>query len=67
MVVYSVEHQHSFECALDRLNELRKKIERPVAIILVANKADLVRNRVVLEEGEYLSGASKIARCYSDE
>ena len=52
VVVYSVEDRKSFETAIDRLYEIRQQEARHIALILVANKTDLVRTRVVLEEGE---------------
>ncbi len=51
VVVYSVEDRESLEGAIDRLFEIRKVDNRNVAVILVANKADLVRSRIVMEEG----------------
>ena len=42
----------SFEGAIDRLYEIRKDDQRMIAVILVANKTDLVRSRVVQEEGQ---------------
>ena len=56
MIVYSVEDRKSFEGAIDRLYELRnEEDDRSKAVILVANKSDLVRTRVILEEGEELT------------
>ncbi len=54
VVVYSVEDHQSFEGAVDRLYALRQDDTRSVASILVANKFDLVRNRVVQEDGKLL-------------
>ena len=51
VIVYSVEDRESFSGAIDRLYEIRKEDGRSVAVILLANKADLVRTRVVAEEG----------------
>ena len=51
VVVYSVEDRNSFETAIDRLTDIRREHGQLIALILVANKADLVRTRVVLEEG----------------
>ncbi len=48
--MYSVEDRESFEGAVDRLYALRQDDTRSVASILVANKFDLVRNRVVQED-----------------
>ena len=52
VVVYSVEDRNSFETAIDRLFEIRQEDGREVALILVANKTDLVRTRVVHEDGK---------------
>ena len=52
VVVYSVEDRKSFEAAIDRLYEIRdEENDRPSAVILVANKVDLVRSRLVLAQG----------------
>ncbi|KAK2149081.1 hypothetical protein LSH36_468g00004 [Paralvinella palmiformis] len=50
VVVYSVEDRRSFESAINRLYEIRETEGRHVALILVANKTDLVRSRAVQEE-----------------
>ena len=65
VVVFSVEDRSSFSAAIDKLYEIRRETisehhpmslcmtsnpPRP-AVILVANKVDLVRNRTVLEKG----------------
>ena len=52
MVVYSVEDRRSFEAAINRLYEIRYEIGNHVALILVANKTDLVRSRIVTDEGK---------------
>lgn len=52
VVVYSVEDRKSFEAAIDRLYELREDdLSRQMTVILVANKVDLVRTRVVQTQG----------------
>ena len=66
VVVFSVEDRSSFSAAIDRLYEIRQETcntdhhqvlssvtPNPprLTVILVANKVDLVRNRVVLEQG----------------
>ncbi len=52
VVVFSVEDRRSFEAAIDRLYEIRdEEVARHVTLILVANKTDLVRTRVVPEDG----------------
>ena len=53
VVVYSVEDRRSFETAIDRLQDIRRERGQLVALILVANKADLVRTRVVHQEGTF--------------
>jgi len=69
-IVFSVEDRDSFIAAVDRLYELRHETStehhststspmtaaqpRP-AVVLVANKVDLVRNREVLEQGIFAS------------
>ena len=51
VVVYSVEDRESFAAAEERLREIRRDESRQVAVILVANKADLVRRRVIIDDG----------------
>lgn len=55
-MVFSVEDRTSFRFAEARLREVRT-IEAetldPAIIILVANKEDLVRSRIISEEGEF--------------
>ena len=53
VVVYSVEDRRSFETAIDRLQDIRRERGQLVALILVANKADHVRTRVVHQEGTF--------------
>ncbi len=55
VIVYSVEDRESFEGAVDRLHAIRGDDPRSVAVILVANKMDLVRNRSVQDDGQSLS------------
>ena len=52
VVVYSILDRATFERALEILYELRRDPEKHPAIILVANKSDVVRSRQVSEEGE---------------
>ena len=55
MVVYSVTDHESFDDAVDLLHELRKQeLLQQNAVILVANKGDIVRLREVGEEGEQI-------------
>ena len=53
VVVYSVEDRSSYVTAVERLDEIRREENRQVAVILVANKSDLVRSRVVMEVGQW--------------
>jgi len=59
LVVYSVTDRASFVYAQTCLADLkrRRKTQSPPvtssAVVLVANKQDLVRNRVVSESGQY--------------
>lgn len=56
LVVFSVDSRASFGAAIERLNTLRESHGTDRAIILVANKIDLVRRRMVSSEGTlYLS------------
>ena len=56
IVVYSVTDKETFDEAVDVLYEIRKSPDRSnTAIILVANKNDMVRNRDVTIEGSFLS------------
>ena len=54
VIIYDVTDRDSFRYAEGRLREIRSSEEscRPTVIILVANKEDLVRNRVVSAEGK---------------
>ena len=54
VMVYSVADKDSFDDAILTLYELRKNEDsQRAAVILVANKTDMVRNREVDEEGEF--------------
>ena len=55
VVVYSIADTESFNDAVDALHELRKDSSRDGAVILVANKGDIVRNREVTEDCKYLN------------
>lgn len=50
LVVFSVDSRASFGAAIERLNTLRESHGTDRAIILVANKIDLVRRRMVSSE-----------------
>ena len=57
VVVYSVADRESFDEAIEVLHEIAKDKKRsPPAVILVANKGDIVRNRTVTEDGEWVGG-----------
>jgi len=58
LVVYSVTDRASFQYAQSCLQELRPA-KRHNVVILVANKQDIVRNRVISEQGEYNTHSSK--------
>jgi Ras family len=51
LVIYSVTDRLSFQYAQSCLQELRPA-KRHNVVILVANKQDIVRNRVISEEGQ---------------
>ena len=55
VVVYSLTDKTSFETAIDILDGLRQEVGPEKAIILVANKSDLVRKRRVSAEGMFIS------------
>ena len=52
MVVYSLTDKTSFETAVDILDSLRQEVGPEKAVIMVANKSDLVRKRRVTSEGD---------------
>lgn len=53
IIVYSVIDHESFDDAVDILHELRKQgLLQQNAVILVANKGDIVRLREVGDEGK---------------
>ena len=51
VVVYSVTDTRSFRHACNMIDRIKKTLTLPVGLILVANKADIVRNRVISETG----------------
>jgi Rad/Gem-related GTP binding protein 1 len=56
VIVYSVTDYESFDDAVDILHELRKQdLLQHIAVILVANKGDIVRLRQVDAEGQCCS------------
>ena len=52
MVVFSLTDRRSFQKADDFVYDIRKAGHTDEAVILVANKSDLVRGRLVSENGE---------------
>ena len=53
VIVYSIADRESYDDAVETLFDLRKdESSHKAAVILVANKGDIVRNREVTEEGE---------------
>ena len=59
MVVYSLTDKTSFETAVDILDSLRQEVGPEKAVILVANKSDLVRKRRVTSEGDTYNRISR--------
>ena len=55
LVLYSVADNKSFQAAETKLSSLNKDLKRETAVILVANKSDIVRNRTVTADGKYVS------------
>ena len=55
LVLYSVADNKSFQSAETKLSSLNKDLKRETAVILVANKSDIVRNRTVTADGKQLS------------
>ena len=51
VVVYSTNDRMTFHHAVDILYQLRKEDLKENAVVLVANKTDLVRGREVAEQG----------------
>ena len=54
LVVFSITDRRSFQKADEFVLNIRKEGHTSEAIIIVANKSDLVRSRIVAEEGEKL-------------
>lgn len=55
VVVYCIDDRSSFDRAVDVLYNLRKEEHSDSAIILVANKCELARSRLVTTEGMCLA------------
>ena len=49
--MYSLTDKTSFETAVDIVDNLRQEVGPEKAVILVANKSDLVRKKTVSSEG----------------
>ena len=51
VIVYSVSDSDSFKYAENLLADIRRDLSRQATVILAANKADIVRNRIVEDSG----------------
>ena len=51
LVVFSVNDRSTFEMAVETLYQIRHELCSQKAVILVANKIDIVRKRVISSEG----------------
>lgn len=58
VVVYCIDDRSSFDRAVDILYNLRKEEHNDSAIILVANKCELARSRLISTEGTYKTSFS---------
>ena len=58
LVVFSITDRRSFEKADEFVLNIRKEGHTSEAIIIVANKSDLVRSRMVAEDGTYVTNSS---------
>jgi GTPase SAR1 family protein len=54
VIIYSKTDRESFAHAVDLLEEVLCDRERHPAVILVANKSDLVRTRQIASDGKFL-------------
>lgn len=52
VVIYSITMKETFDAAVEQLYKLRHEYGTDRAIILVANKIDLVRKRAVKSDGK---------------
>ena len=57
VIVFGIDDRRSFTSAVDLLYRLRKDDVHNNIVVLVANKVDLVRNRVVTTEGQSFSSS----------
>lgn len=53
LIVFAVTDRKTFDRAVAIIHQLRYDVGTDRSIILVANKIDVVRNRIVSPEGEY--------------
>ena len=53
VVVYAINDRDTFRCVIDWLDRYRQDSPKPVAVLTVANKSDLVRTRQVGSEGKW--------------
>ena len=63
VVVYSITDRMSFQKAADFLDAVSSVSDTRIATILVANKSDLVRSRIVSEKGVYDTTVQTKIRC----
>lgn len=54
VVVFSIDDRNTFDRGVDILYSLRHEKHIGSAMILVGNKSDLVRTRIIQPEGKYL-------------
>ena len=52
IVVYAMNDRSSFQHAVEILQDIRREEDQGAAVIMVANKSDLVRKRKVNAEGQ---------------
>ena len=53
VVTYSITNRSSFNLVLEILKQLQEEVGLNKAIIVAANKSDLVRKRTISTEGKY--------------
>ena len=53
IVVYAMNDRSSFQHAVEILQDIRREEDQGAAVIMVANKSDLVRKRKVNAEGQF--------------
>ena len=67
IVVFSVNDRSTFEMALEMLFQIRHELCSEKAVILVANKIDIVRKRVISSDGTPLAGTPNILLSFMDK